>query len=1019
MLDWTGERFLPWIEGAQIHYEHLHRYAFAANFVSGKRVLDLACGEGYGTSMLAKQAEYAAGVEIDEQTVQHARSRYAKDNLEFIQGSILDVPIQGEKKFDVAVCFEAIEHVAEHDKLLSEVRRLLKYDGLFIVSTPNKAVYTDAHDYHNRFHVKELYFEEFTGLLNRNFRYLRIFGQRVYAGSNMWSIQEGEFGGYLEEVVRKGDSEFYFTERTGKEPVYFVALASDAILEPLTSITDSWLTDASNEFFNDYERRLSKLDQTRLSQINSLEFQIQQIHRSIPMQLVNRYQRVVEKLLRPGTRPRYYYELGLTGIRVILSEGWRSFFRKVGIWFHLRKMAARKRFRAPKFKASTSKQEAAKLVFPVPSEEPEVSIVIPIYNKWQYTLNCLKSIYENTDGNYEVVVINDASTDETAEVLSKAKNLRVVRNEQNAGFVGSCNRGARASKGHYILFLNNDTMVTKGWLPPLLEVIKKEDVGAVGAKLLYPDGMLQEAGGIIWNDGTAWNYGRGDNPDKPEYNYVREVDYCTGACLLVKRELFEKAGGFDERFKPGYCEDSDLCLSLRNMGYKVIYQPVSVVVHFEGVSCGTDTSSGIKRYQEINRPKFVEKWSRVLQKDHYPPDAQNVFLARDRVSGKRILLIDHYVPIYDQDAGSFDMFSMLKILVDLGNKVTFIGDSLLRLEPYTQGLQQKGIEVIYAPYVLSAEVYIEKYGRFFDIVILSRAHVALKYLDGVKRYCTRAKTIYDTVDLQFLRESRQASIENNDKLRKQAEQTKANELYLAKNTDITFVVSPVEKEVLLKEDPSLNVEVIIRSVHSVTTPQKPFSDRKDILFIGGFAHPPNIDAVVYFVEEIFPLIKQKMPDVHFYIVGSNPPKEVLSLRSNAVVVTGYMKDVAPYFDNCRVFVAPLRYGAGVKGKILLSMSYGMPVVTTSVGAEGMALADGVNALIADEAEEFAAKVARLYEDEELWNNVSQISIRNIEQYYSYDVARTALREILAKLTEVEEKSPPRPSKPASAWEKNA
>ena len=288
----------------------------------------------------------------------------------------------------------------------------------------------------------------------------------------------------------------------------------------------------------------------------------------------------------------------------------------------------------------------------------------------------------------------------------------------------------------------------------------------------------------------------------------------------------------------------------------------------------------------------------------------------------------------------------------------------------------------------------------------------------MKRYCTGAKTIYDTVDLQFLRESRQASIENNEKLRKQAEETKATELHLAKSSDITFVVSPTEKEILLKEDASLNV-AIVSNIHSAIKAPRPFSGRKDILFVGGFAHIPNVDAALYFVREIFPLIKQKMPDVHFYIVGSDPPKQVLSLRSNAVVVTGYVKDVAPYFENCRVFVAPLRYGAGVKGKINQSMSYGLPVVTTSIGAEGMALADGVNALIADEAEEFAAKVARLYEDEKLWNNVSQSSIRNIEQYYSYDVARTALREILAKLTEVEEKSPPRRSKPASAWEKNA
>ncbi len=278
-LDWTGERFLPWMEGAQPHYEHLHRYVFAAHLVKGKKVLDLACGEGYGTYMLAREAEYVAGVEIDKLTVQHARSRYVKDNLEFIEGSILAVPIEGENKFDIAVCFEAIEHVAEHDKLLSEVKRLLKDDGLFIVSTPNKAVYTDARHHHSHFHVKELYFDEFRILLRRYFAHTHIFGQRTYAGSNMWSIHQRKSRGYMEEVVNKGDTEFYLAERTSKEPFFFIALASNASLKPWISITDSWLTDASNELFNAYERRLAKLNHTlqdKAARISSLEASLQE-----------------------------------------------------------------------------------------------------------------------------------------------------------------------------------------------------------------------------------------------------------------------------------------------------------------------------------------------------------------------------------------------------------------------------------------------------------------------------------------------------------------------------------------------------------------------------------------------------------------------------------------------------------------------------------------------------------------------------------------------------------------------
>lgn len=348
-LPFTGERFLPWISGAQIHYEHLHRYAFATHFVRGKKVIDLACGEGYGSNMLAKEAEHVVGIEIDGDTVEHARTKYTRNNLEFIQGSILAVPIEGERLFDVAVCFEGIEHVAEHEKLLSEVKRLLKQDGLFIVSTPNKALFSDAPAFDNPYHVKELYLDEFESLLNRYFKYLQLWGQRVYAGSNIWSFVAAEPATYSEVVIAKGDREFYFAERESKEPMYLLAIASDAPLHADKYQLDSWLVDSSNMLLKDYEKQIAELSglvqakdtqiaeltsllQTKDSQIAELTGSLHQIQQGIMMQLLKRYQRVVERLLPPGTRQRYYYELALAGIRVLLNEGWRSFWLKFRKW---------------------------------------------------------------------------------------------------------------------------------------------------------------------------------------------------------------------------------------------------------------------------------------------------------------------------------------------------------------------------------------------------------------------------------------------------------------------------------------------------------------------------------------------------------------------------------------------------------------------------------------------------------------------------------------------------------------
>ncbi|MEM3896273.1 MAG: glycosyltransferase [Archaeoglobaceae archaeon] len=736
--------------------------------------------------------------------------------------------------------------------------------------------------------------------------------------------------------------------------------------------------------------RSKEVDIARLNEdLIRKDAELQSIKSSFTWRSLMKWHSFIERIAPLGTKRRRWYDLGVLGLRVLASEGFRGLWRKYRIYKNFKKMEKIEKYKIKAFE----EWKGEKIVFPK-VKNPEISIIIPIYNNIKYTMNCLKSILNNTGGSFEVIVVNDASTDDTLKILrEKVKNIKIINNETNLGFIESCNRGAKASLGKYLCFLNNDTIVTKDWLPPLVDLIKKDFVGAVGAKLVYPDGKLQEAGGIIWKDGSGWNYGRYDDPEKPEYNFVREVDYCSGAVLMVKKDLFERIGGFSLEFKPAYYEDTDLCFNIRKFGYKVLYQPKSVVIHYEGITSGTDTRKGIKRYQEVNKQKFFEKWKDVLEKEHFEPNPDLLFLARSRKKGKKILVIDHYVPTYDKDSGSYRMFNILKILSELGHDVTFIGDNLMKFEPYTSILQQLGIEVIYAPYYKSVGEYLAKHGKFFDLVILSRSHIAIKHISNVKKYCNKAKIIFDTVDLQFLREKRRGEVEGNKEVLKEAEKLRSWELQLARLSDLTLVVSEKEAEILLKEDPSINVYVL-SNIHEIKEPTKGFSEREGIMFLGGFNHLPNVDGVKWFVKEIFPEIKKHLPDVRFYVVGSDPPKEITSLKNPDIIVTGYVKDLEPYLENSRVFVAPLRYGAGVKGKINMAMSHGLPVVTTSIGAEGMHLIDGENALIADNPKDFAEKVVELYTDEELWKKLSKNSIEHTKKYFSYERAKERILEIL-------------------------
>ena len=651
--------------------------------------------------------------------------------------------------------------------------------------------------------------------------------------------------------------------------------------------------------------------------------------------------------------------------------------------------------------------ESAKLAEPRPleiasSDDPLVSIIIPAYNQFAYTFNCLESLSVNlsSDLAYEIIIVNDASTDDTLEQLATlVKGIKVLTNAENSGFIRSCNYGASQAKGQYLYFLNNDTRILENCIESLLKlIVNNPQVGAVGSKLIYANSKQQEAGGIIWNSADGWNYGRLDSPEEPEYNYVRPVDYCSGASLLVPTELFKQLGGFSQDFIPAYYEDTDLCFAIRELGYQVLYQPQSNVIHYEGITSGTDLSSGIKQYQVINQTKFREKWSKVLTK-HLDNDANNVPKAARRLQGKpTILVIDSYVPLYDRESGCVRLLNILKLLLNLGYSVIFFPDNGYPEQPYTSVLQQLGIEVIYGtPQRYNLEEKLIKYLPLIDGVWLCRPELCDKYMDLI-RLKTKVPIIYDTIDLHFLRLKRQK-----DYLDPSYQNTSWSwetyqklELNYANQAEATVVVTEDEKQVLS----SLGVKNVwvIPNIHEeiYLSEKVAFDQRSGLVFIGSYNHPPNIDAVKWLCLEIMPLVWASRPDITVNLLGSNLKDEVKELASDKVVVTGYVPEVEPYFQKSRVFVAPLRFGAGMKGKIGQSLSLGLPTITTRIGAEGMGLIDHQDVLIADTAEEFAQAVIELYDNRELWQKLADNSLETIKRYQPATV-QTNLQALLSNL----------------------
>ncbi|MEP7156142.1 MAG: glycosyltransferase [Betaproteobacteria bacterium] len=654
--------------------------------------------------------------------------------------------------------------------------------------------------------------------------------------------------------------------------------------------------------------------------------------------------------------------------------------------------------RMPAFNAGATNYRLETAITPLSIDTaatPVFSLVIPVYGQHLLTFTCLKSIAETCAGlAIEVLVIDDCSPEPAAEALRKVSGINVIRNARNLGFLASCNHGASKARGEYVVILNNDLILTGDWLKKLVSVYDNfPDTGMVGAKLIYPDGTLQEAGGVVWRDGSAWNVGRGDDPGKPEYNFVREVDYCSGACLLIKRDFWNTLGGFDVAYMPAYYEDADLAFRVREAGKRVFYQPLAVVVHFEGQSSGTDLTKGIKKHQVINQKTFAQRWEVVLA-GHRANGVEPV-LEQNRYTGKRILVVDACMLTPDQDAGSMRMFEMLALMRGLGYRVTFIAANLEYRQPYVAGIQAIGVEVLHHPYVTSVTQYLEQHGGEYPVIMLSRETVASEVMETTKRFAPNARVIFDTVDLHFLRIERQAEVTNDNEMRIAARKTRDSELGLIETADTTLVVSTMERDLLRELAPRADVQ-IIATIHEPTPGPMPFSERSGIVFIGGFRHPPNLDAVTWYVEHVLPILREKHPGMVTTVIGSNAPAWLQHYAAEDFIVAGFIEDVSPYYQSARLSIAPLRFGAGVKGKVNIAMQYGVPVVATSISVEGMNLTDEENVLVADDAEAFADAVIRLHTDEALWNHLRAGGLANIETWFSRKTARRALESLLKK-----------------------
>lgn len=643
--------------------------------------------------------------------------------------------------------------------------------------------------------------------------------------------------------------------------------------------------------------------------------------------------------------------------------------------------------------AEAAKAMAARVpAFAVDLSTPKVSIIIPVYGQTHFALNCLDSLARlRTRYSIEVIVADDASpTSSQAEALGVIPWIRYERRTANGGFLECCNSAVAQARGEFVVLLNSDTRVVAGWLDELVEAFDLfPKAGMVGSKLFNADGTLQEAGGIFWRDGSAHNYGRNADPNLPQYCYARQADFISGASIAIRKSVWNELGGFDPEYKPAYCEDADLAFRLRRAGYEVWFIPTSRAIHYEGITHGRDTTKGIKAYQVTNLQKLAKRFSSELAE--HPIPGSSVMRAACWRSKRNILVVDALTPTPDQDSGSIVTYEVMGAYREAGFGESFFPDHApYWSSKYTSALQRRGVCCYYMPFFGSAEQVLDA-GTCFDYALLYRYNVAHPIYRSLRAKAPSTRVLFANVDLHYLRETRAAETANDMQALFSAKLTKKKELEMFAHADASFIHTQFEQEVIQKALPRpLDNLVVLPWITEAYRHTPGFSARADVMFLGNFPHVPNVDSVLFFVKSIWPELLRGLPShAKLLVVGNKPPEEVLALASDRVIVTGFVEELEPYFQASRVFVAPLRYGAGIKGKLVTALAHGVPSVATNIAAEGIAQAQDEHMSIADDPLQFASEVLRIYEDESSWNRMREAGLRYVEDNYS----RTAASKI--------------------------
>jgi glycosyltransferase involved in cell wall biosynthesis len=610
------------------------------------------------------------------------------------------------------------------------------------------------------------------------------------------------------------------------------------------------------------------------------------------------------------------------------------------------------------------------------------TIVIAATAGFDAIYRCLAALHDSgVDRTAEIVLLDDGGRDGTAALIpAVVRNLRYVRLHDASGLIAGRNEIAHASHAPLIAFLAPQARVLAGWLDEIESTFAREPEAAiVGGRLARQDGLIQHAFLLAGHDGRLRDPSHLAPFDAPDHQFMREADALSGQSFAIRRETLLGLGGFSPLFTRFGHATADVCAQLREAGASILYQPLAVAAW-----PSLDDSDSDGEPPDLALPD--EETRRLVAR------LRELRAPATRFVG-HALVVDDDLPRPDRDAGSIATFEQLVVLRRLGWHVTFCPAHALKLDPTaTELLARNGIEVVGPPTYGSVTQYLQAFGPDLGVVHIYRFANVSMLLDRVRELAPDARVIFATADLHFLREERRAALSG----KTLPTSAREEELRCMLATDMTILTNDHELALLRRDLPAEKL-VLLRWIERPRPIARGFAERRDICFIGNYQHPPNLDGVEWFLAEVFPLVRRKLPGIRLKLAGSGMPNALRDYEDEGVEILGWVEDLADLFGAVRLSVAPLRFGAGFKGKVATSLAYGLPVVGSTISLEGTGLGNGDGVLVADSPAAFAASVVRLHEDENLWRSQAARGPERVAALYSPEAALEIWRRMLTRL----------------------